>query len=621
MNMCLVKVMMMIISYIYYCLFMITLVHSQIIDECIEGRCGENEPTIRFPFRLKGRQPPHCGYPGFDLSCNNDSNQTILHLPNLHLKLHVKKIDYQRQSILVYNPNCVHKQNWKFLNLSISPFSFGGSCMLLNCSSNHSTDKVLLSSPIPCLSNTKYSVYAMYDSNYPSNIWRDVVSCRRMYQNLPISSGIFQSNSSLGWSKPNCTHCEVKGEKCRLMKRPHDHDLMNNIDQIECYNDNNQTIKKGGPSQIPLVTAGSFVIILGFLASTFYVYHFRKNTRQNGLRIEKFLEDYIAFKPSRYTYADVKNITSEFKEKLGEGAYGEVFKGKLSNDIFVAVKILNSVSNGNGEDFINEVATIGQIHHVNVVRLVGYCADGFRRALVYEFLPNDSLDKYISVRGPIDDINVCSLSWEKLLDIVLGTAKGIEYLHQGCDKRILHFDIKPQNILLDHNFKPKIADFGLAKLCSKDQSIVSMSTARGTIGYIAPEIFSRNFGNVSYKSDVYSFGMLLLEIVGGRRCNNTDEIYYPEWIFNLLEEGEDLRIYIDEGGDGKIAKKLAMVGLQCIQWHPIDRPTMKVVVQMLEGNEELSMPPNPFSSTNQSKQSTKMPQRFMTTMELETITE
>ena len=124
-----------------------------------------------------------------------------------------------------------------------------------------------------------------------------------------------------------------------------------------------------------------------------------------------------------------------------------------------------------------------------------------------------------------------------------------------------------------------------------------MTTARGTMGYIAPEVFSRNFGNVSYKSDVYSFGMLLLEMVGGRKVtdvteDNTSQVYYPEWIYNLLEEGEDLRIHIGEEGDATIAKKLAIVGLWCIQWHPVDRPSMKVVVHMLEGGEKLSMPPN-----------------------------
>ncbi|CAL8119279.1 unnamed protein product [Prunus armeniaca] len=269
----------------------------------------------------------------------------------------------------------------------------------------------------------------------------------------------------------------------------------------------------------------------------------------------------------------------------------------LSSELFVAVKVLNS-SKGDGEEFINEVGTMGHIHHVNVVRLVGFCADGFRRALVYEFSPNGSLQDFIS--SP--DNKNSFLGWDKMQDIALAIAKGIEYLHQGCDQRILHFDIKPHNVLLDHNFTPKISDFGLAKLCSKDQSIVSMTTARGTMGYIAPEVFSRNFGNVSYKSDVYSFGMLLLEMVGGRKnvdsaTENTNEIYYPQWIYNLLEGGDDLRIHIGEEGEGKIPKKLAIVGLWCIQWHPVDRPSMKAVVQMLEGGESLTVPPNPFAST------------------------
>ena len=294
------------------------------------------------------------------------------------------------------------------------------------------------------------------------------------------------------------------------------------------------------------------------------VYSYDKTEKENQARIEKFLEDYKAFKPTRYSYNDVKRITNQFTEKLGQGAYGTVFKGKFSNEIHVAVKILNN-SKGNGEEFINEVGTMGRIHHVNVVQLVGYCTDGFRRALVCEFLPNDSLEKFIS---SIDSKRF--LGWEKLRDIALGIAKGIEYLHQGCDQRIPHFDI-PHNIFLDQNFNPKISDFGLAKLCTKDQSAVSMTTARGTIGYIAPEVFSRNFGNVSYKSYVYSFGILLLEMVGGRKnvgviVENTSQIYFPEWMYNLLEKKEDLRVYVEDNVDAKIAMKLAIVGLWCIQW-------------------------------------------------------
>ena len=259
-----------------------------------------------------------------------------------------------------------------------------------------------------------------------------------------------------------------------------------------------------------------------------------------------------------------------------------------------------------------------QIHHVNVVRLIGFCADRFRRALAYEYLPNGSLQKFISSADNKD----LFLGWERIQSIALGIAQGIEYLHHGCDKQILHFDIKPHNILLDHNFTPKISDFGLAKLCSKGQSAVSMTTIRGTIGYIAPEVYSRNFGNVSYKSDVYSYGMVLLEMVGGRKitdvtAKNESQIYYPQWVYNILENNEDIRVHIEGEEDAKIAKKLSIVGLWCIQWHPANRPTMKAVVQMLEGDGgKLVMPPNPFASTASTKQNMSQTRKLPTIFEL-----
>ncbi|WRX17087.1 Protein kinase domain - like 10 [Theobroma cacao] len=238
-------------------------------------------------------------------------------------------------------------------------------------------------------------------------------------------------------------------------------------------------------NRAPLATVGvipaSFVLAL-IVVALYKLYYLEKTKKENQLKVEEFLEDYKSLKPSRYSYADIKRITNQFKEKLGEGGYGTVFKGRLSNDVLVAVKVLNNFK-GNGEEFINEVGSMSRIHHVNVARLVGFCADGYKRALVYEYLPYESLEKFMfSAKGESH-----FLGWDKLQDIALGIAKGIEYLHQGCEQRILHFDIKPHNILLDQNFTPKISDFGLAKLCSKELSAVSMTAARGTMGYIAPE--------------------------------------------------------------------------------------------------------------------------------------
>ena len=262
-------------------------------------------------------------------------------------------------------------------------------------------------------------------------------------------------------------------------------------------------------------------------------------------------------------------MTGNFRHKVGQGGYGSVYQGKLPGGIPAAVKMIE-ISKGDGKEFINEIATIGRIHHFNVVRLLGFCSEGTRRALVYEFMPNESLEKFIFSSKEAKTKNR-PFNWEKLQEIAMGIARGIEYLHQGCNQRILHFDIKPHNILLDHNFQPKISDFGLAKLCSKERSVVSMTAARGTVGYIAPELFSRNFGGVSHKSDVYSFGMLLLEIVGCRRnidvtVENLSQIYFPEWIYNRISsQWEEMGLEIEVVGDEEIAMKLAIVALWCIQ--------------------------------------------------------
>ncbi|XP_062079225.1 rust resistance kinase Lr10-like [Humulus lupulus] len=204
------------------------------------------------------------------------------------------------------------------------------------------------------------------------------------------------------------------------------------------------------------------------------------------------------------------------KEKLGEGGFGTVYKGQLSSGPFVAVKMLGKSKINNDQDFINEVATIGRIHHVNIVRLIGFCVDGTWRALIYKFMSNGSLDKYIFSQETMN--NIVSLSFTQVLfEISLGIAHGIEYLHRGCGMRILHFDIKPHNILLDENFIPKVSDFGLARSCLLDNSLVSLTVARGTMGYIAPELFYKNIGRVSNKSNVYSFGMLLMEMENRRK--------------------------------------------------------------------------------------------------------
>ncbi|KAK2399387.1 rust resistance kinase Lr10 [Trifolium repens] len=337
-------------------------------------------------------------------------------------------------------------------------------------------------------------------------------------------------------------------------------------------------------------------IMLGIiLFSVLLIYRYKKRHASIYENIEDFLQGNTLM-PIRYSYKEIKQMTKGFKVKLGEGGYGDVYRGNLISGPFVAIKMLKIKSNANGQEFISEVATIGRIYHSNVVRLVGFCVEGSKRALVYEYMPNGSLDKYI-----FNKEGVISLTYNQIYEISLGVARGISYLHQGCDMQILHFDIKPHNILLDENFIPKVSDFGLAKLYPTDNSIVTLTAARGTIGYMAPELFYYNIGGISYKADVYSFGMLLIEMASRRRnlnshAEHSSQLYFPFWIYDQLykngeREMED--VIMEEIND--VLKKMFLVALWCIQLKPVDRPSMNKVVEMLEGDiENIEMPPKPL---------------------------
>ncbi|XP_068471531.1 rust resistance kinase Lr10-like [Phaseolus vulgaris] len=329
----------------------------------------------------------------------------------------------------------------------------------------------------------------------------------------------------------------------------------------------------------------------------FLIFIFICKWRNKHMSMYNNIENYLqqnSLTPIRYSYKEIKKMAAGFKEKLGEGGFGSVFKAKLCSGPFVAIKMLGK-SKTNGQDFISEVATIGRIHHQNVVRLIGFCVSGSKRALVYEFMPNGSLDKFIFSK----ERNI-HLSYEKIYNISIGVARGIAYLHHGCEMQILHFDIKPHNILLDENYIPKVFDFGLAKLYPIDNSIVTMTAARGTIGYMAPELFYKNIGGISHKADVYSFGMLLMEMASKRKnlnphVDHSSQLYFPLWIYDHIRKWEDVDIKDVTEEENKIAKKMIIVALWCIQLKSNDRPSMNRVVKMLEGDiEDLEIPPKPI---------------------------
>ncbi|XP_039160037.1 rust resistance kinase Lr10 [Eucalyptus grandis] len=324
------------------------------------------------------------------------------------------------------------------------------------------------------------------------------------------------------------------------------------------------------------------------------IYKWMRRHQAIDANIEEFLQAHNNFLPIRYSYSDIKKITKNFKYKLGEGGYGSVYKGMLKSGNEIAVKILNKPKS-NGQDFISEVATIGRIHHVNVVQLVGFCFDYSKQALVYDFMPNGSLDKHIIYKDGED-----SLDYKKMYEISLGIARGIEYLHRGCDMQILHFDIKPHNILLDRSFTPKVSDFGLARLYPSNRDIVTLTAARGTLGYMAPELFYKDIGGISYKADVYSFGMMLMEMAGRRRnvnanAEDSSQIYFPLWVYDHLGKKEELQMVDATEEEREATRKMIIVALWCIQLNPNDRPSMRRVINMLEGEiNGLQVPPKPL---------------------------
>ncbi|WRX35073.1 Serine-threonine/tyrosine-protein kinase [Theobroma cacao] len=312
------------------------------------------------------------------------------------------------------------------------------------------------------------------------------------------------------------------------------------------------------------------------------------------LTMDKFLNDMEREKPIRFTTQQLRIATDNFTNLLGSGGFGAVYKGIFSNGTIVAVKVLHGTSDKRIEEqFMAEVSTIGRVHHFNLVRLYGFCFERNLRALVYEFMTNGSLDKFLFSEDK-------KLGFEKLHEIAVGTAKGIAYLHEECQQRIIHYDIKPGNILLDAKYFPKVADFGLAKLCNRENTHVTMTGGRGTPGYAAPELWMPY--PITHKCDVYSFGMLLFEIIGKRRnldrnLPETQE-WFPRWVWKKIENGNLVELMIVCGVEEKdrdMAERMIKTALWCVQYRPESRPLMSIVVKMLEGALETPAPSNPFA--------------------------
>jgi hypothetical protein len=340
--------------------------------------------------------------------------------------------------------------------------------------------------------------------------------------------------------------------------------------------------KKNNKGIIVGAVAGSVAaVLLGLFVVV--ILRWRRRAVGTGKTVEGSL---VAF-----GYRDLQNATKNFSDKLGGGGFGSVFKGMLSDSTIIAVKKLESISQGE-KQFRTEVSTIGTIQHVNLVRLRGFCSEGAKKLLVYDYMPNGSLESHLFHEKFLD--------WKTRYQIAIGTARGLAYLHEKCRECIIHCDIKPENILLDAYLCPKVADFGLAKLVGREFSRV-LTTMRGTRGYLAPEWISGVA--ITAKADVYSYGMMLFEFVSGRRNSEPSADgkigFFPTRAASLLAEGGDVLSLLDprlEGNaDAEELTRVCKVACWCIQDDETNRPTMGQVVQILEGVLDVNLAPIPRS--------------------------
>ncbi|XP_024517153.1 cysteine-rich receptor-like protein kinase 15 [Selaginella moellendorffii] len=304
--------------------------------------------------------------------------------------------------------------------------------------------------------------------------------------------------------------------------------------------------------------------------------------------------------PVTFSYDLLRRATEDFSDdkKLGEGGFGAVYKGTFGDGTEIAIKKLSVSSKQGEQQFLNEVQVIGSVQHRNLVRLLGCCVEGSERLLVYEFLKNNSLEKAL-LDDMLSEEETPRLSLTTRYNILLGTARGLTYLHEDSQIRIVHRDIKPSNILLDETFEAKISDFGLARLYEEDEATEIITTkVAGTYGYMAPEYAFH--GHLSEKADVFSFGVVVLETLAGRKNRDVTlpgpEQYLLEWAWQLHSDGllanllDPKLIRSSSNEQERMLVQAIHIALMCTQASPQARPSMSHVVAMLSGHSNVNVP-------------------------------
>ncbi|CAF2130861.1 unnamed protein product [Brassica napus] len=343
---------------------------------------------------------------------------------------------------------------------------------------------------------------------------------------------------------------------------------------------------KGGSSSVLVVAivVPTIVVVMLFIACYCFLAKRAKKTYGTSSAFDG--DDITTAESLQLDYRSIQTATNDFSEinKIGQGGFGEVYKGTLSDGTEVAVKRLSKSSGQGDVEFKNEVILVAKLLHRNLVRLLGFCLEGEERVLVYEYVPNESLDYFI-----FDPAKQSQLDWSRRYKIIGGIARGILYLHQDSRLTIIHRDLKASNILLDLDMNPKIADFGMARIFGMNQTEENTSRIVGTYGYMSPEYAMH--GQYSMKSDVYSFGVLVLEIISGKKNSSfyqTDGAHdLVSYAWRLWSNGTPLDLVdpsiVDNFQRNEVVQCIH-IGLLCVQEDPVERPPLSTIVLMLTSN-------------------------------------
>ncbi|KAL7596816.1 hypothetical protein Lser_V15G31137 [Lactuca serriola] len=381
-----------------------------------------------------------------------------------------------------------------------------------------------------------------------------------MYIKLPRQLASY-FNPKMGFGKSNFSCAGQMGTPIiRLYEKKHDNKLLSDVAVLGC--------------------------VIGFIEIIGIIIFWYKSSKHSVTINQSYFPVATAFR--KFTYSELKRASLNFSEEIGRGGAGVVYKGILSDNRIAAIKKLKNTNHHDEDEFQAEISTIGRLNHMNLIEIWGYCAEGKHRLIVYEYMENRSL---------AGNLRLGKLDWETRFDIAKGTAKGLAYLHEECLEWVLHCDVKPHNILLDANYNPKVADFGLSKLFDRDRIVnLNFSTVRGTRGYMAPEwVFNLP---ITSKVDVFSYGVVILEMITGRspagkqqRINESGHREYAlmEWVRDRIKEVDGSQSWVEEIVNSSISgeydrtamENLVRIALKCADEDMKVRPSMKQVVNML----------------------------------------